>query len=431
VHDRRLIRAGDGCGILDPVPPRPSPRALLDLGRGGRPGRGQLAVTVLWLAGMYTTAAVRTGTLEFPGTALTVAVVGAWAPLLLRSWRPVLALLGALVAETLILVFLAVPDSLAATEGMGAYQPVPLATMLAVATLTARVPSRWGWWIGAVAGGYLALVGLSQRSSATSLTDLVLFYVVLTAAAVGVWRSGRRERAHRAAAQRAAETQEAVLDERLRIARELHDVLAHNLTLVNAQAGVAGYLLRTDAAAAERALADITAHTRRAIDDLRATIGLLRTADGTTADPGTEPGAGGPALRPVPGLADLDELVSRFTGAGARVDVARSGAPRPLSPQVDTAAYRIVQESLTNAAKHAPGTTIDLALTWSAEGLLVGVRNPVRADQHPGPGTGHGLIGMRERALSIGGSFRAGPTTDGRFEVLAALPDPLDDGDLT
>lgn len=393
-------------------------RRLADLGRGGRPTGGEFGLTLFWLAGMYTTSVVRTGQHEFPGPALTVAVVGAWAPLLLRTWRPALALLGTLIAETLIMIFLAAPDSLAATEGMGAYQPVPLATMLAVATLAGRVPARWGWWIGGLSGGYLSLVGISQRSSATPLTHLVLFYLVVTAAAVGVWRSTRRERVRRIAAERAAETAEAVLDERLRIARELHDVLAHNLTLVNAQAGVAAYLLRADPDAAEQALRDIGGHTRRAIDDLRATIGLLRSGDAPADDHG---------LRPVPGLCDLDELIAGFVSAGSQIRVSQVGDRSPLAQQVDAAAYRIVQEALTNAAKHAPGAASRLTLTWS-DTVTVEVRNRLTTT-HPGPGTGHGLVGMRERALAVGGRFQAGPDPDGGFTVRATLPlTPSDPG---
>nr|WP_247600923.1 histidine kinase [Cellulomonas hominis] len=244
----------------------------------------------------------------------------------------------------------------------------------------------------------------------------------MTAAAVGVGISARRDRLRREAARRDADTQQAVLDERLRIARELHDVLAHNLTLVNAQAAVADYLMPSDPGAARRALRDITAHTSRAIDDLRATIGLLRQGD--------EVGPGGPgdaALRPVPGLADLDALVAAATAAGSAVRRSETGEPVALAQHVDLAAYRIVQESVTNAAKHAPGSAVDVALAWTPEGVRVRVANDLGAG--PGgraapaaPGTGHGLIGMRERATTVGGTFRAGPAPDGRFEVVATLP---------
>lgn len=408
-------------------------RAYAALGRGGAPTAAQSAVTLFVLAAMYTVSTVRTGHHDAPGPGLTVAVVAAWAPLLARTYRPALTLLGTLTAESFILVFLTVPDPLLGdSAGMGAYQPVPVATMVAVATLASRIPARLGWTVGAAAGGYLGLLGMVLGSRATFLTDLVVFYLVVTAAAVGVWRSGRRERAAREVRRREAETQQAVLDERLRIARELHDVLAHNLTLVNAQAGVAQYLLRSSPEAADTALRDITRHTARAIDDLRATIGLLRRRDedAGTAGSGRDAGPGDEPLRPVPTLDDLDALISTFSRTGTRVDLIPTGVPQPLAQHVGLAAYRIVQESLTNAAKHAPDSVVDVALSWSPGGVRIRTSNPLVpvAGREPAPGTGHGLIGMRERAIAVGGTFRAGPSPDGRFEVVATLPARPDAG---
>lgn len=389
--------------------------------RGTRPTGRQTAVTLLWLVAMIQVTTVRTGRTELPDLALWIGIVGAWAPLLLRTYRPLLALAGTVVAESTILIFLSLPAEVArAASGMGAYQPAPLATMLAVATFASRAPRVAGWVSGLVAGGVLAVVGLTTQSSETVLTDAVVFYLVVTAAALGVWRAGRRERAQRLAEEREAQTQQAVLDERLRIARELHDVLAHNLTLVNAQAGVARYLLRAQPDAAEQALRDITQHTGRAIDELRATIGLLRGRDDDAGDPAD----GTDHLGPVPGLAALDELVASFGAAGAGVRLTVTGTPVPLAQQVDLAAYRIVQEALTNAAKHAPGTVVEVQLAWATTGVRLRVVNRAdpQPDLPPAPGTGNGLIGMRERAASAGGSLRAGRTADGGFEVVATLP---------
>jgi signal transduction histidine kinase len=401
---------------------RAAVRGLRDLDartRGGAPATADWLLTVGWLLVMAATTSVRTGTFQVPSGALAVGVVGAWAPLLLRTWRPLLALTGTLVAESLVLVFLAAPQAqVEASGGMGAYQPVPLATMLAVATVAVRVPVRVGWVVGAVAGVELMAIAVTLQSAETLVTDLVMFYLVVTAAAVGVWRSARREQARRAVRERDAHVQGAVLDERLRIARELHDVLAHNLTLVNAQAGVARYLLHTDTAAAEQALRGITEHTGRAIDELRATIGLMRRGGEEDAEP--EPGH----LRPVPGIDDVAELAATFRAAGTRVDVTVDGTPRALAQQVDLAAYRIVQEAITNAAKHAPGTAVEVRLTWTDAGVRLRVRNPLAADpgRAPAPGTGNGLIGMRERSAAAGGALRVGTTADGGFEVVATLP---------
>lgn len=402
---------------------RSGARTIDDGARSGRPTVTQALVTLGFLAVMATTASVRTGVFVLPDTALALAVLGSWAPLLLRTYRPVLALVGTVVTESMILIFLAVPDRVSdATAGMGAYQPAPLATMLAVWTVASRTSPRTGWISGIGAGGTLATLGVLLRSSNTYLTDLVLFYLVMTAAALGVWWSARRERTLRATREREEHARRAVLDERLRIARELHDVLAHNLTLVNAQAGVARFLLRTDLDAAETALRDITGHTARAIDELRSTIGLLRS---TAEDP--DAGTDDDALRPMPGLGTLDELLAGFATAGTTVEASSSGDPRPLAPQVDLAAYRIVQESVTNAAKHARGAVVTLTLTWSAEGVRLRIANPPSATADPlavprMPGTGNGLIGMRERAVAAGGSMRAGPLPDGGFEVVATLP---------
>ncbi|WP_158609446.1 sensor histidine kinase [Cellulomonas triticagri] len=398
-------------------------RRTTALGAGGRPTGAQLALTVAWLGGMYWTAAVRTGTWEAPDTALLTAVVGAWAPLLLRTWRPVLALVGTLAAETTILVYLPVATEVAqVTGGMGAYQPAPLATMLAVATLAGRVPARVGWTAGLVAGTWLGSIGYLTNSRSWYLADLVVFYVVVTAAAAGVWRSGRRERARRLAAEREERTQRAVLDERLRIARELHDVLAHNLTLVNAQAGVARYLMRTDPVAAERALGDIAQHTGRAIDELRSTIGLLRRRD-EDDDPASDPNA---SLAPVPGFGALDDLVAGLASVGVQVDLTRTGTPVPLAQHADLAAYRIAQEALTNASKHAAGSVVQVAVGWTSAGLRLRVTNPLPPAGHPAaPGTGNGLIGMHERAAAAGGTLRAGPGPGDLFEVVAVLPADL------
>lgn len=391
--------------------------------RGTRPTRRQTVLTVVWLAAMIQVASVRTGRYEAPDLALWLGILGAWAPLLLRTYRPLLALTGTVVAESMILIFLSLDAAPDQGSNMGAYQPAPLATVLAVATLAARAPRLVGWLAGIVSGTVLAVIGLTTQSSDTVLTDLVVFYVVVTAAAAGVWRASRREQAHRLAAEQEAQMQQAVLDERLRIARELHDVLAHNLTLVNAQAGVARYLLRSDTGAAEQALRDITQHTARAIDELRATIGLLRRREDDVA--GDDPTAiGSGPLTPVPGLDAVDDLVASFTGAGTTVHLTAAGAPLRLAQQVDLAAYRIVQEALTNAAKHAPGTVVDVGLTWTAAGVRIRVTNPLdpHPDRPPTPGTGNGLIGMRERATSAGGTLRAGRSADGGFEVVATLP---------
>nr|BFE59309.1 hypothetical protein GCM10020063_038350 [Dactylosporangium thailandense] len=192
-----------------------------------------------------------------------------------------------------------------------------------------------------------------------------------------------------------------VREERVRIARDLRDVVANHITLVNAQAGVAHHLLRTDPDRAYQALAGIR-------DTSRATVGLLRADD----EPDNR--------QPAPGFAELDALLDGFRQAGLDVRVTRSGVPRPLTGTADLAAYRIAQEALTNARKHGSGGAVDLDLTYSTDTLDITLANPARPGVQ-GPGTGHGLIGMRERAASAGGRFSAAMTA-GRFVLHLSLP---------
>jgi signal transduction histidine kinase len=146
--------------------------------------------------------------------------------------------------------------------------------------------------------------------------------------------------------------------ERLRIARELHDVLAHHLTLVNAQAGVAEYLLRSDTDAAETALR-ATEHTRQGLDEMRATVGPLRQDD--DADPAARTT---PSVVAVPTVGDLDRLVDAARATGQEARMSTHGSPRPLDASAGLAGYRIVQEAMTNAARHAPGATVEVHVAW-------------------------------------------------------------------
>lgn len=397
-------------------------RELVAQERRSAPSAGTWVVTIVALAAMLSTASVRTGSWERPDTALIALILLSWAALSVRTLRPLLVLACVVGIEVCMLVFLAVPEIVAArTEGMGAFQPVPLGTMLAAYTVASRTPRRTGWVAGGVAGGVLMVTGLLAHGRPTALTDLVVFYLVMNAAAFGALKASRRDTAERLVRRRERETGEAVMEERLRIARELHDVLAHNLTLVNAQAGVAEYLLTTQPQAAAQALRDITRHTSRAIDELRATIGLLRY-DGEDPARDADPQA---TMRPVPGIDALDELVESHRSTGTPVVVLGSGTPGRLGQHADLAAYRIVQEALTNAAKHAPGMPVEVYLAWSDAGVRIRVVNaalPAWERRTAPPGTGHGLIGMRERALAAGGGLRVGEIADDRFEVVATLP---------
>ncbi|MCV2395692.1 sensor histidine kinase [Actinotalea sp. M2MS4P-6] len=384
----------------------------------GRTTRGGWALTFGTLAVMLTTVWVRQQQATFPGPALLIATVAAWAPLLLRTRAPLIVLGATVAIESAHLAFVPVVDTgLTAAEAMGVYQPVPIATMVAAWTVASRAPRWIGWVAGSVSALVLLAVALVAHPLDLLATDLVMANLVVIATGAGVGVAAWRDRVDREEREREDRTRRAVIDERLRIARELHDVLAHNLTLVNAQASVAEYLMHQDADAAAEALRGISRHTAQAITDLRATVGLLRR-DGEDEPAGEDRG-------PVPGLARLAGLVDDLASTGAEIELEVSGAPVELDELADLAAYRIVQEALTNAMKHAPDAPVTVRLAWTDGGLEIRVVNaaPPRP-AGPAPGTGHGLLGMRERARAAGGTFTVSQESGGSFSVAASLPAP-------
>ena len=207
-----------------------------------------------------------------------------------------------------------------------------------------------------------------------------------------------------------------VLEERTRIARDLHDVVAHRMSLVVVQAETAPYRINGLNEEARAELTAISATAREALEEMRALLGVLRNEDHERA------------LRPQPQLADLPGLLEEATRAGVLIDFARAGSARPLSAAVQIGTYRIIQESLANAARHAPGAPVHVRLAYDTDVLRVYVANdaPAVAATSPTPGrAGLGLTGMRERATVVGGRFAAGPTPDGGYQVAAELPAPI------
>jgi signal transduction histidine kinase len=199
-------------------------------------------------------------------------------------------------------------------------------------------------------------------------------------------------------------------EERLRIARDLHDVVAHHLAVANAQAGTAAHLLAKRPEQARELLAGLSGSTSAALRELKATVGLLR-------NPGDDPAG----TRPTPGLDRLPDLIEACRAAGIDVRVLRDGTPRRLPPLVELTAFRIVQEALTNVTKHAVRPVVTISLAYGEDTFSAHV---VNTSARPGPaGTGgFGLIGMRERALAVGGSVRAGPAGHDRYEVSLTVP---------
>lgn len=297
--------------------------------------------------------------------------------------------------------------------------PTPAASLVALYTLATLGSRRTAWLVGGVAA--VAITGVHAATHMESVVggaSLLRFDFAIAATALGRAVLSRRE--NLAAARERAETAERrqeeearrrVTEERVRIARDLHDVVAHHITLVNAQAGVAHHLMRANPEQAYEALAHIKDNSRAALDELRATVGLLRQPDDA---PGSR--------SPVPRLADLDALVGGFKASGLSVQVARTGTPAPLAPATELTACRIIQEALTNTHKHACATGAAVVLDYGVDSLRVTVTDDGRPGTLKGAGTGHGLIGMRERATAIGGTVTAGPRPEGGFRVIAELP---------
>ncbi|MGO9221322.1 MAG: sensor histidine kinase [Streptosporangiaceae bacterium] len=352
-------------------------------------------------------------TWQLPAGWAAAVVVLSWLPLTMRAYWPLPVLAAVLAADT---VHIALAGHAHPPAGT-----IPAATMLALYTVAARYPARVAWAAAAAAGVVQFTVALVSYPHAG--LDLLYLNWAVVATVLGLLIRERRERiaaaeqrAEDAEHNRQAEADRQVTAERIRIAHELHDVLAHHIAVVNAQAGVAQYLLRTNPAAADTALAGIAANSRAALDELRATLGLLRAEGGA---------APGDPRAPVPTIEHLGRLLDGFTDAGMRLSVGVHGQPGSLSGPADLAFYRIVQEALTNATKHAPGSDVCLDIDWSAASVHLTVSNtkPAGAPQElVNQGTGHGLIGMQERAAAAGGTVSAGPAPAGGYRVTATLP---------
>ncbi|MFE7563631.1 sensor histidine kinase [Kitasatospora sp. NPDC057500] len=247
---------------------------------------------------------------------------------------------------------------------------------------------------------------------------VLLLFALVAAAATGVRRT-REVRARLLEQERALAQERAhrtVLEERARIARELHDVVAHHMSVISIQAEAAPYRVADPPRELVTALADIRAGALEGLTELRRLLGVLRSED--------TPGRRAPEA-PQPTLERLDDLLAGVRAAGLDVRAVVSGTRRPLPEGVELSAYRIVQEALSNTLRHAPGAAARVELTYTDAALRLRIRNgPGTAAAEPSPGAGHGLLGMRERAAMLGGEFSAGTTPDGGYEVTALLPVP-------
>jgi signal transduction histidine kinase len=302
------------------------------------------------------------------------------------------------------------------------YPGVSPAVPLGVALYTAGAAGylRWGL-LGTVlfiAGGVQA--GIRNHEPALELLTIFLQQASLMVAVLLLgdavharrrWQAEVRERLARVEADREREAERRVEQERLRIARELHDVMAHTIAVVTVQAGVAADVLADDPDQARAALTTIRSASREAMAELKATVGVLRAGEGDEAP-----------RAPSPGLGQLEGLFETARDAGLRVTAAVSGEPRPLPALVDLTAYRIVQESLTNVRRHSGAATATVTIRYEPADVVIEVDDDGRGPAANDGRTGYGLAGMAERSAAVGGNLEAGRRPGGGFRVTARLP---------
>lgn len=335
------------------------------------------------------------------GRALIVLAV---VPLLFRHRHPVVVAFG----------------TSAVTLGyLGAGYPYgPIVLGVAVACFAAVVAGHrhaaWGaigmLWIGHLLISHWLYAWLPPAGDDAAPWEQELLIVAWAVALLALAElvRGRRERWARDRAEREQAAERRADEERLRIARELHDVLAHSISVINVQAGVGLALLDTDPEQARTALTNIKSASKEALGEVRQVLDTLRT-------PGHAPRA------PAPGLDRLPELVEQAAGAGLTVDVIHEGQ-LALPPGADLAAFRIVQEALTNVVRHSGSRHARVRVRFAAGAVELTVDDDGPATRAEAGGTGHGLAGMRERAVALGGTIEAGTRPDGGFRVRAVLP---------
>jgi len=412
--------------------------------------------------------------LSLAGPVAVLLVLAAGFAVALRRRHPVV-MLGVLLVGSFLISTLTVPDASALVY----FLPVAYVLYLVAATYEKKRDA-----VRVLVAVYVTLVGVAivlmtgQGGGAfngSSLIPVVLCVII-------AWGSGYSVRQRRRYAVRLQDeaASKAVAQERLRIARELHDVVAHSMSVIAVQAGYGQYVIDRQPGDARAALGAIQTTSREALDEMRRMLGALRQADdadaradgtglvpagsGLPAGPAAPAGGASAPMYPAPGLADLDRLVARTAGAGVRVDLTRFGQPRDLPASIDLSAYRIVQEALTNVVKHARTSSCRVLLGYRDDELTIEVTDdgagmpapelagagvsrhgtagqnglpgvgvldgtPDPPDDGPAPvaslpGAGHGIIGMRERVTLLGGEFSAGPLPGYGFRVSARIPLP-------
>jgi len=297
----------------------------------------------------------------------------------------------------------------AENEQAASFFPALLLATFSVALYARRIELAIAGAVIAVAGmiAGLSLGFASDEGTSTEPGNVAIISFFFAAA----WTAGfllrrRAEHIQRVEAESGELARAAVGEERSRIARELHDIVAHSISVISVQTGAAEQYIERDPARAREHLEAVRSSARDALTEMRRLTGVLREDEAT--------------YEPQPGLERVPDLVEQARGAGLDVELVEEGERRAVPPGVDLAAYRIVQEALTNVRKHAGRVPATVRISYLPDDVEVEVENAVASDGS-GDGSGHGLVGMRERVRVYGGTIEAGPQ-DGRFRVRARLP---------
>lgn len=379
------------------------------------------AALVLLLADLVV--APRLGRTSTPLVLAVLLVALILAAVLLRSRLPVTALVLTTAGSAATLLW--VPLGAEALSALA-----PLLVLYTVALRYGRLVTLLAWAATATILIFAGLLGAQRDFVFPDVLQVVSW--TAAAAAIGHGVRNRRaylaeveERAARAERSRDEEARRRVVEERMRIARELHDVVAHHIAVVSVQAGVAQHLLTTRPGAASEALVTVRRSAAAVLEELGDILSVLREPDAPSA-----------GTAPAPGLARVDALLESFAAAGLEVDRSWQGQPRELAPTVDLVAYRVLEEGLTNALKHGTGTA-SLDVQYSATSVVLRLVNRTAAVVTTGSGaiqdltgnagaggerTGHGLLGMHERTSAVGGTLHAAPFEGNAFRVEAHLP---------
>jgi signal transduction histidine kinase len=295
-------------------------------------------------------------------------------------------------------------DVLLDAHGLKSLDVAFVCALAAMVTVGAIGELRQALAGAAVAVAVLYLV--QSRTQPSSIGDYVGTTILFGVAGLAGFLLSTRARAAREAESRAVA---AVADERARLARELHDIVGHSVSVMTVQASAVRRLLRDDQVREREALLVVEQTGREALAEMRRLVGVLRRPED------------GPALAPQPRLEHVAKLVEQAREAGLPTDLQVEGSPTPLTPSVDLTAYRLVQEALTNALKHARATRAEVRIRYDDREVELVVRDDGRG-AGSGDGGGHGLVGMRERVLVCGGDLQGGPRPGGGYELRARLP---------